>query len=502
MSRVRSALLLLSLWPWTSEPLAQSSAQPLPGPADFAWQLPLTVSGNNGVVQFKLPLAVYQQSRMADLADLRLFDAQGAAVPFAWHRPGAERTATIRQSSVRMYPVYAAPGMQQAELELSVRASADGSLISLHTPATDRATDQPLPKLRALILDTGPAQTGEVLDSIQLLLPPELGNYQAVLSVAQSDDLKLWDALAQSRLDWLSASPVEAVALDHTTSSAARLVNDRIDFGTVVSRYLRIEWREGEPVQFAGVLAQWRGSRIAAEPLLELRLSERDSETVPGDWVYRSSPAIAATQIGLDLPTPNTVLPVQIGVYRSTLGRARDGAQRVQFVPHLQAVFYRLLRDGVERQSSRVSAPALATSEWVVRPQRQGEAAPDLVLRWAPRSLVFTARGTEFTLAVGSAAPVLRQLPGATAMVGVAPGYSADELARLEHASAGTASQPSSSVASTQLEREAPAGEPLLQRRVLMLWLALLGGVLVLGWMTWRLFTQMNRTDANKDDVP
>jgi hypothetical protein len=477
---------------------AQPSAQAMPGPWDFALQMPLTVSGNNGVVQFKLPLSIYLHSRMAELADLRLFDSDGFAVPYAWHRPSADRTASVRQSSVRMFPVHAAVGAQQQSLQLWVRPTADGSLISLQTPATGQSVAQPTSQLRALILDTGAAQAGEVLESIQLLLPPERGSYQAVLSLAQSDDLKLWDVLAQSRLDWLSAaSGAEAVDASRGPTTAARLVNDRIAFGFAASRYLRIEWLEGEPLEFAGVLARWQSTQSVAEPLLELKLAAQSSAAMDGDWVYRSRLAIAATQVGLELPTANTVLPVQIGSYRNTA--SSGGAHRVHFVPQLESVFYRLLRDGVEQRSSRLSTAPMAVSEWVVRPARPHQSAPELVLAWPAHTLVFTASGKEFILAVGADRDTVRSIDGATAIEGVAPGYSQQALTQLEQASAGPPSQPASFVTQTYLP-EQNASEPLAQRRIVILWIALLSGVAVLGWMTWRLFVQMNRPSAGKND--
>jgi hypothetical protein len=304
--------------------LAERSSTSPPVPADFALHLPLTVSGNNGVVQFRLPLEVYQNSRMTELADLRLFDATGAAVPFAWQPTAAQHT-------------------------------------------------------------------------------------------------------------------------------------------------------------------------------LEMRVPAQASAWVEGDWVYPASPAIAATQIGLDLPAPNTVLPVQIGWYRSVSGRPGT-PDLMRFEPRVQTVFYRLLDQGKERQSSWVSVPSLAARTWVVRPQRAGERAPELLLRWAPRTLLFTARDREFTLAVGADAAAVHALEGVSAIESVAPGYHRDELSALEHASAGAVLLGPATPALADAEQASPTVDPVQQRRVLILWSALLLGVAVLGWMCWRLFAQISPAQAVASD--
>ena len=62
-----------------------AEAEPLPmhtpARAEFAMQLPLTVSGENGVVQMLLPIEVYQHSRSAELADGRVFNYTGEVLP-------------------------------------------------------------------------------------------------------------------------------------------------------------------------------------------------------------------------------------------------------------------------------------------------------------------------------------------------------------------------------------------------------------------------------------
>ncbi|HAT30198.1 MAG TPA: hypothetical protein DCW29_04905, partial [Janthinobacterium sp.] len=56
---------------------AAAAAPPSDTPADYAYGLPLSVSGNAGVVAFRLPREVYLHAASAELNDLRLFDRQG-----------------------------------------------------------------------------------------------------------------------------------------------------------------------------------------------------------------------------------------------------------------------------------------------------------------------------------------------------------------------------------------------------------------------------------------
>jgi hypothetical protein len=433
-----------------------------PRPADFAWQLPLAVSGNNGVVQFRLPVEVYARAQHPQMADLRVFDPAGQPVPFALHRPQPAAVPAIREQVVEQFPVHAGAADADGAIALNVRASRDGSLLAIEARSEPRSAAAPL---TALIVDLGAPHDGETLEQLQFVLPEGSTDYRAVLRLEQSDDLKLWDALAQSSLDWIAAA-----------SGDARLVNDRIALTGATGRYLRIAWRDGTPIEFGRIVARWRSATAMTDTRLQVVLDPQ-----PGR-IYPTGPAIAATQLGLELAQENTVLPVGIGTYR-----AQPRLQPAwRFDADVDATFHRLLRNGVERRSGLIMTGPIAHAEWVVRSQRANEAAPKLVLRWQPDN----ARGSgPFTLAFGAAPEQVRTwTSGATTLALVAPGYAARELAELEYANAGD-------IRASAIERDAmPPAESagsLIDRRTALLWGVLALGVLVLAGMSWRLFKQM-----------
>ncbi len=473
---------------WVAVTLAASAApvlaqRSMPTPADFALQIPLAVSGKNGVVQLRLPQMVYTQARSSTLDDLRVFNSAGETLPFAFFEPipppRAAREVHLRDASTTLFPVRAARGTSGAQdLQLEVKAAPDGSLLSI---SAERSGGTATEALTALIVDLGPSNAREDLDALKFEAPAEVRDYRATLAIERSEDLKLWDTVAHSNVDWLSSA------------ADARLINDRIEIPRSFGRYLRIRWLEGEPRVFAAVRARWRGSADVveserAEPFYQLRLPAQPGR-VAGDFVYLSSPAIAATEIGLELAQPNSVVPVAIGFYRELPGRKPAW----MLEPHLQNTFYRLSIDSQERRSSRLAIAPLAGSEWVVR---QLEAAPqsrppELVLRWKPRTLVFNARGTGFMLAFG-ADPARAQsyLGGAAGLERVAPGFNAAELSALEAAVPGAPSVPPRSATPPPATPAASPPDGVDQRK-LLLWSVLILAVLVLAGMSWRLFKQM-----------
>jgi hypothetical protein len=468
--------LAASLLTWSLAAAAQVP-QVQPRPADFAMQLPLTVSGNNGVVRLRLPLKVYEQARSADLADVRVFNAAGEVVPFALlpAETSSERVSW-RDSEARLFPIYgpATPTLIQ-QTPLEVRIAANGALVSVQS-RTATATSNPL---TALILDLGLPRDGEMLDSLQFSQGTG-DSYRAELAIDRSDDLKWWDRVAQSRVDWL------------TGADAAQLVNDRIVMSGQGGRYLRIQWLEGTPLPFARIAARWRSTQsVTAEPL-QVMLAASPGKA-DADLVYAAGPSMAATQIGLDLPTPNSVVPASIGFYRQ--GRSR---QDPAFISIVNSTFYRLNHNGSERTSSRVQIVPQASAEWVVRAQNFGAAMPTLVLRWHPSTLVFTARGVtgsdrnQFTLAVGADPQLAADWVGGRTSIGlVAPGFNAAELKDAEQAVAGQWAPP---MAPQAVATKRTANRtPFLENRGLVLWVVLIAGTLLLAFMSWRLYRQMHK---------
>lgn len=446
-----------------------------PVPAEFTLHLPLDVSGANGVVQFPLPREVYLASRAEGLADLRVYNSAGQWLPYALHHPRRTARSALREQAATLFPIYRDESAPAGDggLEMQLRTGPDGALLSVD--ARPAAPSQPRRRLAALILDLGPSARHERLESLAFT-PAEAGaNYRARVAIERSDDLRLWDGIAQGSVDWIASA-----------DASAQLVNDRIEVAAGHGRYLKLQWLDGPPQVFAAVRARWQSTTASPEAELEVVLDARPGK-VDGDFAYATSPSIAAHALGLDLPEANTVLPVTIGFYRE-LRQPKPGWQ---LLPQLSSTFYRLNHDGGERRSSRLHVPPMAASEWVVRPQDGGHSAPKLVLRWQPHTLVFTARGSGFVLAVGAAPEAVRDWRGGPSpLAAVTPGFSEREIAALETARAG---QPLPPPPAVDLAKPAPredADSAARQRRY-ALWSVLGLGILVLGWMTWRLYEQI-----------
>ncbi|MGE5738875.1 MAG: DUF3999 family protein, partial [Betaproteobacteria bacterium] len=86
---VRGWSIVVGLAAW---PLAASAAE---APADFAQRQPLATESDKAFFRLEVPDSVYEGAARADLGDLRVFNGDGAVVPFAFlPRPSAVTAAS------------------------------------------------------------------------------------------------------------------------------------------------------------------------------------------------------------------------------------------------------------------------------------------------------------------------------------------------------------------------------------------------------------------------
>ena len=458
-------------------------------PADYAHALPLTVSGQQGVVGLRLPQSVYLAARSADLADLRLFDASGAKLPFALYLPKPQTRARQQSWPVKRFPLLAGRGQGQSVdgIRLDIKTGADGTLLSVQTkPGEGQA-------LAGLVLEVG--RTGAagaplpLIGALRFTLPAGRQTYAAQVWLEVSDDLKHWDTVGAAELSWLASLPPPASrpdgAADTQTYRPAILANDRLEFAPRAFRYARLSWRGGEPLDFAEITAE-SVEQSAEAPALERLALQPVAGREPEDWVYRAGVAIPVEKIELRFREPNVVLPAEIGFYRKLPATSPLKPGAWVFEALARNVFYQITQAGSLRRSGEWPVPLSHGAEWVLRPQTASASRPELVLAWQPATLVFLAGGqAPYTLAFGR-----DHAPPAAADLGqVAPGFSAQELAQIEQAQAGPLQSRQTAAAGAPGAAETAADAA--QGRALILWGVLLAGVAVLAALVWRLIGQM-----------
>jgi hypothetical protein len=251
-------------------------------------------------------------------------------------------------------------------------------------------------------------------------------------------------------------------------------------------RDLRLFDAAGTPVPFALIerMQQARPPRQWYSMTLQAAPNQRGK-----DLVYTAPIAIPVESVGLAFQGENVVLPATLGQYQER--PAGQGGPDLEALA--SATFYQLTQNGRRRVSGDIEIPVTHASRWVLRPKAGLAERPVLRLRWQAATVVFMAGGrAPYTLAFGrdGAQPVY--LP----LAQVAPGFSQDELAALELASAGPPVRQHDPRAGDAGSATGLAS--LLRQRNVWLWGLFLCGALAA--MAWRLARQLK--DGSSDQPP
>lgn len=481
MASAKKSLVVLAVAPALSWAVASEADEP----GRYSHTARLSISGRQGVVPVALPRDLYLHAQTAGLDDVRIFDSAGRAQPFAIINPAKQRTTTRLTSAGRIFPVHDRSGSGGLPEGLEVRTSTDGSVLSVTTraPGASRADRAALSSLIVDVQPPGDAGRNVVATRINALtVKPPAGttNYTARVQVDTSSDLKNWTSVAETSLGW--------VVKDGTGT----LASDRIEFDATPFRYARLSWVEGQPIEFAEIIAEFVQERGYDVQPHTLSLSPQPGR-FPGDLVYQSPIAIPVETIGLQLDDRNVVVPSVLGQYAELPSRDPRAQKTYSFHPLLRTTFFHLTQDGRTRSSGDVRIAARHADHWVLRAEQGSDLRPQLRIGWTPSTAVFVAAGQPpYTLAVGRKVTASTIVP----VERVAPGFTVEEIMSLERADVGALTQQAPVPGATHETDASPV--MAARERIILLWGALVLGVVILGTMAWRLVRQMRHDGAGR----
>ncbi len=438
-------------------------------PSDYASGVNLVTEGGNAYYRLALPAEVYDGVASTALADVRLFNADGALVPFAW----LPQPASVRERKPAItlphFPLYVDRRRGDVVgLTLNIVRNGPTTSISVATGDGD-ATDERT--LGGYVLDATALE--EPLTALDFALAAS-GIATMHLRIDASDDLAAWRTV------------VADATLVNLEYAGRRLTRDRIEFAPTKAAYLRLSWSLAQPAMAFTAVSGEPGDRTveAARQWREaVCMPVKDAES---DFDCDLGGPFPVDRVTMKLGEVNSIVPVQLFARASPKDPWRSIAS---------TVFYRLQQPGGEVANAPLAIAAHGQRYWLLHIDPRSGAlpreAPRLSFGWQPQELVFAARGAApFVLAYGSRTATAGALPIAT----LVPGYDA---AKGLPANVGIARQG----APVPLGGMQRMREPIDTRRWL-LWASLALAAMVLGWMAWRLSREMGAAPAAETDPP
>ncbi|WHP30384.1 DUF3999 domain-containing protein [Trabulsiella odontotermitis] len=434
---------------------------PAETPGDYAFGMTLETSASAPWFRIDLPAQVYQQTAWPDMRDVRVFNQQGETVPFS---VVVQKTAATAPEAIplRVFPLTAAPLNVNTDTrrapETMVLRSSGGLEVHLQSEDARNAGQSYLLAL------PDASKESRYISQLRLDWKTPTGNWQGKVSLYTSHDLD----------DWTLQD--ESATLMDLTSGTDRLKMDRLSLSTRMSsdstRYLLLVFADQTPpLTLTGASALPRNRALENDQVVLKSAEKRVSEN---QAIYQWAQPQPLTSIAFTLEN-GSVLPVELA-WRS----AENGAWQ----PLTKQVLYSL--------DNRRSEPFLM-QERVVQAIRLTtvnahlpETLPDISGRRDQLTLVFNAQGNApYLLAWGN---------GAAENVSIAMNMLIPEalekawpLEAIPHA---TALEPVTLGGEERLTATSEA-ERASQWQTMLVWGALIVGVVLLLGMAWRIWREV-----------
>jgi len=419
-------------------------------PEDFAYGIVLETPNPGTAYRFALPLDVYRKAAHEDLRDLRVFNSRGDVVPYELREPDAQPATRPQGSSLPLFP-----------LRADSRATLNGVRVTVHSEGTavDLQTDaKPADPqvIASYVLDARSLTTP--VSRLQLEWPENAAEYSGSVRIESSDDLGSWH---------LVEGGVPVVNL-HTGAGGGELVQRLLEFPATQARFWRLTWLgKTAPFELTGVVAYAPLDRPTT-PKSTLTASGSHVDKHETELTFDLGARLPVTQVNLSLPESNSVVKVELFSRASATSPWRTVTE---------ADFYRVSAGASDRRNDPIPVPANFDRFWLARQLQPAGAVADLKLEatWSNRDLVFLARGPgPFQLAYGnaSATPASVALGSLLKGVEVMPAKTG-----APHTLGG-------------LDRLLPPPKTV-PWKMAALWAALGVGVVLLGWMAYRLSREL-----------
>ncbi len=373
-------------------------------PADFATQVPLSVSGKGPWYRLELPLGVQLKARQTDLSDLRVFNAAGEPQAYALARESAQTRENRTLNDVKWFPLYNSADATERAPSVRVQSNTNGTLIEVQPSSQLEAGEE---ELRGWLLDA--SRIKAPLQQLILDWTSDRDGFQR-FSIEASDDLQHWQSWGEGQVARL-------------TFADERVEQHEVGLPGQSARYLRLLWSSP---QSAPVLtsAQLESTNPRTLPLpLVWSQPLAGTSVKAGEYIWQLPMGLNVQRLQIELNQPNSLAPVTLSGRRET---------SLPWQTLTSGLLYRLTQNGQDVVQNELQLPGQTVQQLKLTVDERGGGlgAEAPTVRFAVRStqLVFLARGAgPYTLALGSAAVKAASLPLSTLI----PDYSAAKLAVL-----------------------------------------------------------------------
>lgn len=350
---------------------------------DFAWQWPLPLAGDEGLVSLQIGEDMYRHIQRADLRDLAAFNGNREMIPLMPVK-SPEQVRESPSPTEQPVPWFRVPRAETGgdeRISLLIAREPDGRLSRLQAevaPEAGAAAGEDL------LVDLSALESDIATIAFGFELAPGT-SLNARVDVDGSDDLSRWRSLARG------------LPLVDISAGDARLQRHRLVLPATRSRYLRIRRTDAAqplPVIRIGALEARRTEGVVPTSFSELAMEGEADASEAGTFHFRSPGPFPVRQVNLRLADRNAAADVILSSRDEESQAWRQRARFTAFQIESDSDSTRNLAQDIGQTRDRL---------WRAQTVPAQSRAPTLELAYAPdRFLLMTQGEGPFLLAAGS----------------------------------------------------------------------------------------------------
>lgn len=423
---------------------------------DFAYTAKLT-DANTSLRQLDVPIDVYSKMYRSDYGDLRIFSAEGQVVPHQFSR--AETSSSTELVNLIFYPFNKEQANDDGNISIEINQNTGEQQLKINQSLKKKSDNK---VEYQYIIENSPQQKEyQSLCKVKLYWQQSKSSLILGLKLESSSDLQNWTSLSRK---------LNVSRLNYADS---QLVRDEVEFTCTSQPYLRLTWLnqtsndkvsltsiQGFYTHRSGQKSQWQSF---AKP-------EYNKD---GHWLFEST--VVAPLVQMEFSAPQNGL-----LYKGKLFSRKTKDQTWRYRD--QVTQYRLNLGDSELQSNPFSLGSINDRYWKFEPTIETKYTksqlPEIKGAWRSNKVMFIAQGNPpFQIAFGNP--------------NVSPAQNSDLNNLIQSL------QQSGSTVDTVSLTEIVEGAQHFSRdgktnwKKIALWIVLILGTLLMGFMAYRLFQQM-----------
>jgi len=427
----------------------------------FAYSATLS-DANTSLRQFDLPVTLYHKIKRKDYGDLRIFNADGQIVPHQFSQ--AKKQDSIQKKSLVFFPF----SKQQAN-------HPDNIQVVINQKKNQRHNQQNITINQSIASDNANksnqyqyiienSATTTALCKLKLEWTQPKSSMVIGLKLESSATLKNWKTLSRklniSKLDY----------------AGSKLINNEISFPCTTQKYLRLTWlKSNQHIQLNHILGIY--SKNAQQAIQTASLGKPVYDNVyesHGSWLFEKNSIASISQMEMIAPQDGLL-------YKGALYSRDNNKAEWRFRQQIKQ--FKLNLGDSKLQSSPIEMIANNDRYWKLDLANEGRFSqdqfPEIRVSWTAKQVIFMAQGkSPFELAFGNPS--------------IKPAHNNDLNSLIQ-----SLKQTDSNIDKVKLEQITNSGIDFKTKthfpwKKIILWLVLIIGTLLMAFMAFRLYQQIN----------